>query len=773
MGAECCAPAEANATVNAEEHDQGPKRLWHVRELRFAVVAGVLLLAAWLTGRAGAETPEMVLELAAVAVGASTFVPAAVRNLFTHRHVGVGTLMTIAAIGAVVLGQFFEAAMLGVLFSIAEGLEHYAVVRTRQGLRALLNLVPDTASVLRDGREVQLTPDDLALGDVMLLRPGQRAATDGVIRSGRTSLDLSAITGESMPVEAGVGEPVYAGAINGGGAIEVEVTALAKDSSLARIVHIVEEAQERKGSGQRLADRLARPLVPGIVILSLLIAGLGALLGDPLLWLERALVVLVAASPCALAIAVPLTVVAAVGAASRTGALVKGGLALEQLGTVRTVALDKTGTLTRNEPRVIGTLTTNGANEEQVLRLAAALEARSEHPLAAAIITAADQIPEAADVTAVVGHGLRGDVDGTPVRLGRPGFIEPAGLAAQLERLQDEGATVVLVERDTVLLGAIAVRDELRPEAVETVRELGRLGVKVAMLTGDNTRTAQALAKAAGIEDVRADLRPEDKADLVTELRARGGRGGVAMVGDGINDAPALATADVGIAMGAMGTDVAIETADAALMGEDLRHLPQLLRHARRSRTIMLQNIGMSLAIITVLIPLAALGVLGLATVVFIHELAEVLVIANAIRAAKATPLPDTTTLTPTVRQAAPARPAPQQAAEATVSTGTGEADDGCCDDCATDPATTATAPAERPLLVITPRTEQAAGDGQKAPTAADAADGCCPGCATDRPTRVKQGAVATPVPGRSRPLKTLPLAHGSGHDSDGCCDGH
>ncbi|ELS56461.1 heavy metal translocating P-type ATPase [Streptomyces viridochromogenes] len=774
MGAECCAPAEANATANAEEHDQGPKRLWHVRELQFAVVAGVLLLAAWLTGRAGAETPEMVLELAAVAAGASTFVPAAVRNLFTHRHVGVGTLMTIAAVGAVALGQFFEAAMLGVLFSIAEGLEHYAVVRTRQGLRALLNLVPDTASVLRDGHEIQLAPDDLALGDVMLLRPGQRAATDGVIRSGRTSLDLSAITGESMPVEAGVGEPVYAGAINGGGAIEVEVTALAKDSSLARIVHIVEEAQERKGSGQRLADRLAKPLVPGIVILSALIAALGALLGDPLLWLERALVVLVAASPCALAIAVPLTVVAAVGAASRTGALVKGGLALEQLGTVRTVALDKTGTLTRNAPRVIGTLTTNGATEAQVLRLAAALEARSEHPLAAAITTAADHIPEATDVTAVVGHGLRGDVDGTPVRLGRPGFIEPASLAAEVERLQDEGATVVLVERDTVLLGAIAVRDELRPEAVETVRELGRLGVKVAMLTGDNARTAQALATAAGIQDVRADLRPEDKADLVTELRSHGGRGGVAMVGDGINDAPALATADVGIAMGAMGTDVAIETADAALMGEDLRHLPQLLRHARRSRTIMLQNIGMSLAIITVLIPLAALGVLGLATVVFIHELAEVLVIANAIRAAQATPLPGTTALAPTAHQAATARPAPQQATAATTSGPTGRtSDDGCCDNCSPKHATTATSAAERPLLVIAPRTEPAAGDDQKAPAAADTADGCCPGCATDRPTRVKQGAVATPVPVQSRPLKTLPLAHGPGHDGDGCCDGH
>ncbi len=760
MGAECCAPAEANAATGAEEHDQGPRRLWQVRELQFAVVAAVLLLAAWATGRAGAETPELVLELAAVAVGASTFVPAAVRNLFKYWHVGVGTLMTIAAIGAVALGQYFEAAMLGVLFSIAEGLEYYAVVRTRQGLRALLNLVPDTASVLRGGREVQLAPDQLVLGDVMLLRPGQRAATDGIIRSGRTSLDLSAITGESMPVEAQAGDAVYAGAINGGGAIEVEVTAPAKDSSLARIVHIVEEAQERKGSGQRLADRLAKPLVPGIVILSVLIAASGAVFGDPVLWLERALVVLVAASPCALAIAVPLTVVAAVGAASRTGALVKGGLALEQLGTVRTVALDKTGTLTRNEPRVIDTVTADGASTEQVLRLAAALEARSEHPLAAAIITAADEVPQASDVTAVVGQGLRGEVDGARVRLGRPGFIEPGRLAPEVERLQNEGATVVLVERDDVLLGAIAVRDELRPEAAETVAELHRLGVKVAMLTGDNTRTARALATAAGIEDVRADLRPEDKARIVGELRAKGGRGGratVAMVGDGINDAPALATADVGIAMGAMGTDVAIETADAALMGEDLRHLPQLLRHTRRARTIMLQNIAQSLAIITVLIPLAAFGVLGLATVVFIHELAEVLVIANAIRAAKATALPGMNSLTPATRHTTATQAAPQNMVTATAASEAG-----------TDAAD---ALAKQPLLVIAPRAQLPVETAEKTPTGENAAAACCPGCADEQPTRAIQTTPAETVTVHGRPLKPLPIAHSSA--GNGCCDGH
>ncbi|MEU8560549.1 cation-translocating P-type ATPase [Streptomyces cyaneofuscatus] len=742
MGAECCAPAESDNTAGPEGREQGPERLWQVRELQFAVLAGALLLAAWLTGRAGAEAPQTVLDLSAVAVGASTFVPAAVRNLFRHRHIGVGTLMTIAAIGAVALGQFFEAAMLGMLFSIAEGLEHYAVVRTRRGLRALLDLVPDTASVLRDGREMQLSPDNLVLGDVILLRPGQRAATDGVISTGRTSLDLSAVTGESMPVEAGPGEAVYAGAINGGGAIEVRVTALAKDSSLARIVHIVEEAQERKGAGQRLADRLAKPLVPGIVILSALIAGLGAVLGDPLLWLERALVVLVAASPCALAIAVPLTVVSAIGAASRTGALVKGGLALEQLGTVRIVALDKTGTLTRNEPRVIGTLTAHGATEVQVLRLAAALEVRSEHPLAAAIIAAAGtDVAKATNVSAVVGHGLRGDVDGSHVRLGRPGFIEPAHLAEEVERLQARGATVVLVERDDVLLGAIAVRDELRAEAADTVRELRRLGVTVAMLTGDNIRTTHALAEAAGIDAVRADLRPEGKAALITELRAQGGRGGVAMVGDGINDAPALATADVGIAMGAMGTDVAIETADAALMGEDLRHLPQLLRHARRSRRIMLQNIGMSLAIIAALIPLAAFGVLGLATVVFIHELAEVLIIANAIRAAKATPLPDATAFAPTVRQATPGSPASNEAVMAAAGGGASESDEGCCDRCSADSGATSTTP-KGDLLLITARVETAPPPSSKSLAAPGSGAGCCPGCATDQAPEVKQGTL-------------------------------
>ncbi len=645
MGDACCGPGPTPGSANAGARvgaDEGPVRIWQVRELRFAALAAALLAAAWMSHRAGAaEVVVTGLELVAAVVAASTFVPGALRNL-RHGRIGVGTLMTIAAVGAVALGRVTEAALLGILFSIAEGLEHYAVTRTRRGLRALLGLVPPSASVLRGGRELTVSPSELVVGDVLILRPGERAATDGRIRTGRTSLDTSAITGESVPVEAGPGDDLYAGTINGGGAIEVDVTAPASDSSLARIVHIVEQAQERRGTGQRLADRVARPLVPSIMVLAALIAGMGALLGDPLLWLERALVVLVAASPCALAISVPLTVVAAIGAASRHGALVKGGAALEELGRVRAVALDKTGTLTRNRPEVVEVIATAGHDRDEVLATAAALESRSEHPLARAILAATDplgsvEITPADDVTAVAGHGLTGVHDGSRVRLGRPGWVDAGALTADVERLQERGATVVLLERDDTLLGAVAVRDELRPEAAEAVRRLRDLGIEVAMLTGDNRRTATALAVQAGIDTVHAELRPQDKATLLPEI-ARGRR--VAMVGDGVNDAPALATADVGIAMGAMGTDVAIETADVALMGEDLRHLPQTLAHARRARRIMLQNVGFSLLIIGALIPLATAGVLGLATVVVVHEAAEVLVILNAVRAARTRTLP-------------------------------------------------------------------------------------------------------------------------------------
>ena len=648
MADACCGPTPAAPTTEPAADGTGtagpaptdvPQRLWQVRELQLASVAAIILAASWLLGRTGADAVATVGGLIAAAIAAVTFVPATVRNL-RHGRIGVGTLMTIALLGAIALGQIPEAAMLGILFSVAEGLEEYAVTKTRRGLRALLSLVPPTVSVLRGGTEQALSPDEVVIGDIMVLRPGERAATDGTIARGSTNLDVSAITGESVPIEAGVGDEVHAGAINGGGAIEVTVTAPASESSLARIVRIVEQAQDRKGAGQRLADRIARPLVPSIMILAVLVAGVGAVLGDPMLWLERALVVLVAASPCALAISVPLSVVAAIGAASRNGALIKGGAAVEELGRIRVVAVDKTGTLTAGRPEVVDVVTAAGIGRDAALAVAAALEARSEHPLARAILASVSTVAAADDVTAIAGHGLTGTLDGAAIRLGKPSWFDthPSSeeFRADVARLQSSGATVVLVERAGVLIAAIAVRDELRPEAAEAVRQLTALGIDTAMLTGDNALTAQALATQAGITAVHAELLPEDKAALLADIAA--GRK-IAMVGDGINDAPALATADVGIAMGAMGTDVAIETADVALMGEDLRHLPQVLAHARHARGIMVQNIALSIAIIGVLVPLAATGVLGLATVVLVHELAEVLVIANAIRAARTTPL--------------------------------------------------------------------------------------------------------------------------------------
>jgi heavy metal translocating P-type ATPase len=616
----------------AEEGQEEAEGFWQVTEVRAAAVSGALLLVAWIASLLDAsEWVTLPLEAAALLVAGWTFVPSTLRRLAKGK-IGVGTLMTIAAAGAVALGQVEEAAMLAFLYAISEGLEEYSVARTRRGLRALLDLVPAEARVLRNGTEVTVSPSGLVLGETMIVRPGERLATDGRVLTGRTSLDTSALTGESVPVEAGPGSDVYAGSINGTGPLEVQVTSTAENNSLARIVHIVEAEQSRKGPGQRLADSIAKKLVPGILIAAVLISVYGFIVGEPLLWIERALVVLVAASPCALAISVPVTVVAAVGAASRMGVLIKGGGALETLGKIRTIALDKTGTLTRNKPAVIEVAATASSTRERVLAVAAGLEERSEHPLARAILAAATDRVTVIGLDTVPGAGLEGTIDGHSARLGRPGWIAPGALQDTVRRMQAGGSTAVLVEENSVLIGAVAVRDELRPEAAAVIERLSRAGYTTAMLTGDNRLTAEALGKAAGITEVHADLRPEDKADIIRTLK---GRQPTAMVGDGVNDAPALATADTGIAMGAMGTDVAIETADVALMGEDLHHLPQVLEHARRTRRIMFQNVGLSLVLIAVLIPLALFGILGLAAVVLIHELAEIVVIANGVRAGR------------------------------------------------------------------------------------------------------------------------------------------
>lgn len=598
------------------------------------IASGVAFAAGLVCEWTGAETAGLVLFWIGLLLGAYTFVPGALRNLLTKGKLGIGLLMTISATGAVILGYVEEAAALAFLYSIAEALEDRAMDRARAGLRALLKLVPDTALVKRGDVTAELEAKELRVGDVLVVRPGERVATDGTVRVGRSSLDTSAITGESIPVEVEPGTDVSAGSINTTGVLEVEATAAGTDNSLTTIVDLVEKAQAEKGDRARLADRIARPLVPGVMILAVLVGAVGSLLsGDPQLWITRALVVLVAASPCALAIAVPVTVVSAIGAASKFGVVVKSGAAFERFGGIRHLAVDKTGTLTRNEPTVTRVVTT-GASETEVLAWSASLEGHSTHPLAAAITNAVPDAPTAQNVTESAGHGITGTLDGTPVAVGSPRWLDAGTLAEQVHAMEAEGMTVVIVHRNNAPAGAIGVRDELRPEAPEFIATLTRRGTGVTMLTGDNARTAAALAAQAGITDVRAELRPEDKASAVAELSKTQP---TAMIGDGINDAPALAAADLGIAMGVKGADAAIESADVAFTGHDLRLIPQALAHAHRGRSIINQNVVLSIAIIVVLLPLAITGILGLAAVVLVHELAEVIVILNGLRAARRT----------------------------------------------------------------------------------------------------------------------------------------
>lgn len=625
---------------------------WRDRALLPSTVSGILLATGYGLGWNDLPIPALVAQSMALAAGAWTFVPGTVRRLL-HRRVGVGLLMTIAAIGAVLLGHVGEAAALAFLFSLAETLEDRAMDRAKEGLRALLSLVPQTARVSRLAGEETVPVTQVRELDILVIGAGERIATDGVVVEGRSTLDTSAVTGESIPVAVAPGDAVSAGAVNGAGSVLIEATADGTDNSLTQIVALVEQAHARKGERARLADRIAKPLVPAVLIVAALVGVFGLVIGDPLTWTERALVVLVAASPCALAIAVPVTVISAIGSASRFGMVIKSGQAFEQLGAVRTVVFDKTGTLTRNHPEVVEVVAASGASQAQVLDDAAALEATSSHPLAAAITAAAnDRVPQAARVTEDAGAGITGIVGERRVRIGSTRWVSPGALHHAADDLAGRGMTVVVVESDGDVTGLIGVRDELRAEAAEVVRLLNGAGIETVMLTGDNPHTAHALAAEAGITQVRAEQSPSDKAHVVNLLSAQGT---TAMVGDGINDAPALATASVGIAMGATGTAAAIESADVAFTGHDLRLLPDALAHARRGRRIMTWNIAFSLTIIAVLTPLALFGVLGLAGVVLVHEIAEVLVILNGVRAARRPGVPTTTS--------APARPGTEMAA--------------------------------------------------------------------------------------------------------------
>lgn len=641
-----------------EPEEHGP--WWKDAELMFPITAGVFCITGFVLDHTVSPTAALACYWVALIAGGWTFIPGSLRQLVTGKgrsRIGVGLLMTIAAVGAVLLGHVGEAAALAFLFSISETLEDRAMDRAQQGLRALLSLMPNTARVVRDDVETTVPASEVQTSDVLVVGAGERVATDGTVIAGQSWLDTSAITGESIPVGVSPGSSVSAGSVNGSGTLRIRATSDGLDNSLTQIVRLVEQAQSAKGERARFADRIARPLVPAVLVASLLIVLFGFLVGDPATWTQRALVVLVAASPCAMAIAVPVTVISAVGAASKLGVVIKSGVAFEQLGTIQTVAFDKTGTLTENNPRVVATHVV----VDDALPMAAAVESASSHPLSRAIVAAAaepgtnntDAALTAHEVQEQPGQGLIGVVKGKRIRVGSPRWIPTDGangLADRVAEMSQAGMSVVVVEVDGTPAGVLGIRDELRPEAAAAVQALADQGMRSVMLTGDQEVTAQAIAAQAGIPSDRvwAGQLPADKARVVAELVDKSP---TAMIGDGINDAPALAAATVGIAMGVTGSDAAIESADVAFTGSDVRLIPVALAHARRGRRIMTGNIGLALAIIVGLFPLALFGVLGLAAVVLVHEVAEVIVIGNGLRAGRMprqlTALPEPTTAKP------------------------------------------------------------------------------------------------------------------------------
>ena len=653
-------PAQTNAeTLKAALSKRGfpaqtgfsmpaPPKPWRNPKVVTAVVSGVLLLAGWLLGLTG--LPRMVstvLYTVAILTGGYYFGREAFETLLHQRKVGIELLMAVAAIVAALMGQLAEAAMLVFLYAISEAAEGYTEEKTRSAVKALMDLAPKIALVRREGREVEIPVEEVTVGDIFIVKPGQAAPTDGVVIAGVSGVDQSPVTGESAPVDKAPGDVLFAGSINGEGVLEVRANKDFANNTISRIIQMVEEAQERKGQSQRFIERFGARYSPLVLLVGALVALLPPLFfdGDWTTWITRATIFIVAAAPCALVISIPVTLVAALGTGARQGVLIKGGVYVEELARVKVIALDKTGTLTTGKAKVSDVAVESALSKERLLQLAASVENRSQHPLAQAIVSYTKaqniQLSEARDFRSLTGAGVTAQVEGKRITVASPNFFAAAlngnkPLQQQIEVWQEAGKTVILVSEESAgILGLIAIQDAIRPNARRAIQSLRAQGAaKVVMLTGDNNRTAQAIAAELGIDEVYAALKPADKAAMVRQLTAEYGH--TAMVGDGVNDAPALAEASVGVAMGTAGTDVALETADVALMADDLEKLAYALKLSRRTQTIVNQNLILATIVISVLVIGALGGFFTLPIAVLGHEISEFIVIGNGLRMLRA-----------------------------------------------------------------------------------------------------------------------------------------
>ena len=571
----------------------------------------------------------------------------------------IDTLMLVAAAGAAALGSWAEGALLLFLFSLGHALEHYAVGRAKRAIEALAELAPDTATVVRDGQTMEIPVAELVVGDTVVVRPNERLPADGFIVKGSSAINQAPVTGESIPVDkrpvddAAVARTrpdlvdsaskVFTGTINGTGSIEIEVTRKSSDSALARVVKMVSEAETRQSPTQRFTDKFERIFVPAVLALAFILLFAWVVIDETFRdSFYRSMAVLVAASPCALAIATPSAVLSGIARAARAGVLIKGGAPLEELGSLNAMAFDKTGTLTEGRPRITDVVPTSGTTEQELMTVAVAVESLSDHPLAAAIARdglarlGGVQPPAADGLNNLIGRGVTAKLNGETVWIGKAEMFGVDGVPAlraevqgAIQNLRDNGRTTMVVRKGDRDLGAIGLLDTPREGAQQALQELRSLGIsRMIMISGDHQKVATAVAKQVGLDEAWGDLMPEDKVEAIRKLRQETK---VAMVGDGVNDAPAMANATVGIAMGAAGSDVALETADVALMADDLRHLPFAVGLSRQTRSIIRQNVYVSLGIVAVLVPATIMG-MSMGVAVAVHEGSTLLVVFNALR---------------------------------------------------------------------------------------------------------------------------------------------